>query len=139
MKKAIIICHSKTGRTRRYAEEIEEYLEGKQIQVSIVSIQGFKESLLQGVDFVMFGCWTSGLLFFFQHPDKQWRVFAAKLPTIQGVKLGLFTTYKILTGSMFGKMYAELKHKTSEPSMLLKSRNTHLSETDKIALNEFVR
>jgi hypothetical protein len=73
-----------------------------------------------------------------QHPEKIWVNFAAKLPSMPDVKVALFTTYKILTGSMFRNMYKHLKGKFATPSLELKSRNGLLSEKDKQALENLI-
>ena len=74
-----------------------------------------------------------------QHPDKEWKEFAAKLPDMPNGKLALFTTYKILTGSMFRNMNKQIKDRFTKPSLELKSRDGLLSETDKLALDAFIQ
>jgi flavodoxin len=138
MKTAVIVYNSKTGTTKKYAEEIASYLESKGISIKIFSIQAFQENLLNNADYVFLGCWTSGLMFILQHPEKEWADFASKLPSMPDVKVALFTTYKILTGSMFRKMYKQLKGKFTTPSLELKSRNGSLSEEDKQALDSLI-
>lgn len=138
MKTAVIIYNSKTGTTKKYAEEITSYLQSKGISTRISSIQTFQGNLLNDSDFVFLGCWTNGLMFILQHPDKAWKDFAAKLPSMPSTKLIFFTTYKILTGSMFRKMYHQVKEKFSEPSLELKSRNGFLSATDKLKLDSII-
>ena len=138
MKTAVIIYHSKTGTTKKYAEEIASYLKSKGISIRISSIQTFQENLLSDADFMLLGSWTNGLMFILQHPDREWKDFAANLPSVPDVKLALFTTYKILTGSMFRNMYKQLKGKFATPSLELKSRNGSLSEKDKQALENFI-
>ena len=105
MKTAVIFYHSKTGTTKKYAEEIGKYLKSKGLNTQITSIQAYSEDMLNNVDYVLFGCWTNGLMVILQHPEKIWVDFAAKLPSMPEVKVALFTTYKILTGSMFRNMY----------------------------------
>ena len=73
-----------------------------------------------------------------QHPEDAWKDFAVKLPNIPNAKLALFTTYKILTGSMFRNMSKELDGKFAKSSLELKSRNGRLSENDKNALDNFI-
>ena len=73
-----------------------------------------------------------------QHPEKAWVDFAAKLPSMPDVKVALFTTYKILTGSMFRNMYKQLKGKFTAPSLELKSRNGFLSAADKEKLDSII-
>ena len=138
MKTAVIIYHSKTGTTKKYAEEIAGYLESKGISIRLSSIQTYQENLLRDCDYVFLGCWTNGLMFILQHPDREWKDFAAKLPSMPSTKLIFFTTYKILTGSMFRNMYHPVKEKFSEPSLELKSRNGLLSATDKLKLDSMI-
>ena len=138
MKTAAIFYHSKTGTTKRYAEEISKYLQSKGLDTQVTSIQAYSEDMLNNVDYVLFGCWTNGLMVILQHPEKIWVDFAAKLPSKRDVKVALFTTYKILTGSMFRNMYKELKGKFATPSLELKSRNGSLSEKDKQALENLI-
>ncbi len=138
MKTAVIVYHSKTGTTKKYAEEIASYLKSKGVSTRISSIQAFQGNLLSDSDLVFLGCWTNGLMFILQHPEKEWVDFATKLPSVPDVKVALFTTYKILTGSMFRNMYKQLTGKFAPPSLELKSRNGSLSEKDKQALENFI-
>ena len=137
MKTAVILYHSKTGTTKKYAEEIASYLKSKGISIKLSSIQAFQDDLLNNVDYVFLGCWTNGLMFILQHPEKEWGDFAAKLPSLPDAKVFLFTTYKILTGSMFRNMTKQLKDKFTAPSLGLKSRNGFLSAPDKDKLDSF--
>jgi len=138
MKTAVIVYHSKTGTTKKYAEEISKYLKSKGLDTQVTSIQAYSEDMLNNVDYVLFGCWTNGLMVILQHPEKIWVDFAAKLPSMPDVKVALFTTYKILTGSMFRNMYKQLKGKFATPSLELKSRNGSLSEEDKHAIENLI-
>ena len=138
MKKAAIIVNSKTGTTRQYAEEISEYLKSKGLASQVASIQEYSEDMLNDADYVFFGCWTNGLMVILQHPEKIWVDFAANLPSKTDTKIALFTTYKILTGSMFRNMYKQLKGRFATPSLELKSRNGSLSEIDKQALENLI-
>jgi flavodoxin len=138
MKTAVVIYNSKTGTTKKYAEEIASYLKAKDVSTRISSIHAFQGNHLKDADFVFLGSWTNGLMFILQHPEKEWKDFAAKLPSIPATKLVFFTTYKILTGSMFRNMYKQLKGKFAAPSLELKSRNGSLSEKDKLALDNII-
>lgn len=53
-------------------------------------------------------------------------------------RVGLFTTYKLVTGSMFPRMREKLAPKGPRVELELKSRNGHLSSTGKAALDRFV-
>jgi hypothetical protein len=57
---------------------------------------------------------------------------------MQSAKLVFFTTYKILTGSMFRNMYKHLTAKFAAPSLELKSRNGLLSAADKENLDSII-
>ena len=138
MKKTVIIYHSKTGTTRNYSEAIGGYLNSKSNEVIVVSIEEYKSEILRNANFLFLGCWTSGLMFFLQHPEKKWMDFAAKLPDPIKPRIALFTTYKFLTGSMFKKMTPHLNENVSRPFFTFKSRNGLLSERDKTALDQFI-
>lgn len=138
MKKAVILVHSKTGTTRKYAEEIGKYLQALGLDAQVSSIQAYEAEQLNGADFILLGCWTSGLICIFQRPEKVWEDFAAQLPSKPDAKLALFTTYKTLTGSMFRNMYKHLMDNFALPALELKSRNGLLSEKNKKALDSFI-
>jgi flavodoxin len=138
MKTAVIFYHSKTGTTKKYAEEITSFLESQGISTKISPIQAYRAELLDSVNYVFLGCWTNGLMVMLQHPDKEWKDFAAKLPSMPSAKLVFFTTYKILTGSMFKNMFKQLKGKFAAPSLELKSRNGFLSAQDKEKLDSII-
>jgi len=138
MKTAVVIYHSKTGTTKKYGEEIANHLESKGISTRISSTQVYREDLLKDADYVFLGCWTNGLMVMLQHPEEAWVDFAAKLPSMPSAKLVFFTTYKILTGSMFRNMHKHLKNKFSAPSLEFKSRNGLLSAADKENLDSVI-
>lgn len=138
MKKAVIIYHSQTGITKKYAEEIGAYLKQKELEVSILPIRDYKDGIIGDADYLLLGCWTSGLMIFLQHPEKVWKEFAQQLPVGIQSKTALFTTYKILTGSMFGKMRTQLKGRIDHCPTEIKSRDGMLSGKDKIVLDHFI-
>lgn len=138
MSTAVIFYHSKTGTTRQYARQIGDYLTAKDVDVTLASIAEYREEMLDEVDYLFLGCWTSGLFVILQHPEKAWVDFAKSLPALPDTKVVLFTTYMLLTGSMFRNM---AKHLTGRfnPSLELKSRNGMFSEEDRLALDRFIR
>jgi flavodoxin len=138
MKSALIIYHSRTGITRRYAENIGAYLSSAGVEVQILSIQEYTPETLPGKDYLFLGCWTSGLFFFLQHPDKAWKEFVSKLPARIESKIAFFTTFKLLTGSMFRNMLAGLWGRISSIPLEFKSKNGSLSEGDKERLNRLI-
>ena len=138
MKKAAIVYRSRTGTTRRLAEEIGAFLEGLGIEPRVVSVGECDPQTLLDVDFLLLGCWTDGLMVIGQHPDQPWVQFAARLPAMSAPRVGLFTTYKLATGGMFSQMRRHLAGKVSSIELELKSRNDHLSDDNKRALERFV-
>ena len=137
MKKAAIIYNSRTGITKKYAEEIGDYLSNKGLETNVLPIQQYDDAILDDIDYLLLGCWTNGLMFFLKHPDKEWKTFAAKLPNPLKPKTALFTTYKLLTGSMFRNMSKHLNDSLHNPLPELKSRNGELSEGNKKILDSF--
>lgn len=138
MKKALIIYHSSTGTTERYALNIAEYLDKKGLKTQITSTSTFQDEMLHDSDYILFGCWTNGLFIIAQRPEPSWVEFARRLPSRLESKVALFTTYKILTGSMFRNMSKELKGKFEVPTLELKSRGPSLTENNKQELDQFL-
>lgn len=139
MKKLLITYLSKTGITKKYAGEINKYLAEKGLSTALISIEEFDPVLFKDAEGVLFGCWTHGLMIFLQHPDKPWVQFAKSLPEMKDKKVGMFTTYKLATGSMFKKMKKHLEGKISENQIELKSKKGELSENDKMILDGFIK
>ena len=137
--KASIIYNSHTGTTKAFASAIGKYLTEKGVENKVGSIDNYDRENLLSADLVLLGCWTSGLMFFAQHPDKPWKHFAMKTPDISDKKVALFTTYKLATGSMFRKMESKLEGKISRPQANIKSKVRELSEEHKAVLNGLIR
>ena len=139
MKNLLITYLSKTGITKKYAEKISRYIAEKGVNTAVISIEEFDPELFKDVEGVLFGSWTHGLMIFLQHPDKPWVKFAKSLPDMKDKKVGMFTTYKLATGSMFKRMNKYLGGKISENHLELKSKKGELSENDKILLDNFIK
>jgi len=139
MKKATIIYNSKTGNTKHFAGEISKYLKSLNIETETISIFDYSPELIRDVDVVLLGCWTGGLMVMFQHPQKVWKDFAHKLPDLSDKNVILFTTYKIATGSFFGKMKKHIKHSNKRDIPVIKSRNGILTDSDKTILNNSIK
>jgi flavodoxin len=138
MRTAAIVYSSRTGTTRRFAEEIGAHLRARGIQVVVASVVDADPRELATVDFVLLGCWTNGLMVALQHPDQPWISFVREMPPLDGPRVGLFATYKVLAGSMFARMRAELAERASPVLVELKSRNGRLSDANREALDRFV-
>lgn len=138
MRTAAIVYRSRTGTTRRFAEEIGAHLRTWGIQAEVTSVGEADPGVLATADFVLLGCWTSGLFVVGQHPDQPWVDFVRELPAFDGPRVGLFTTYRLLTGTMFARMRGELAGTVGAISLELKSRDGRLSNAHRRALDRFV-
>jgi flavodoxin len=138
MKKAVIIYHSRSGTTKKFAEEIGSYLKAKGLDAQVCSTIQYRPEVLENADYLFFGCWTSGLFFIRQKPEQPWIEFAARLPSMHASKIAYFTTYKILAGSMFKNMYKQLEGRFAPPELELKSRSSALSKGDQRAIDQFI-
>lgn len=136
--KTSIIYNSHSGITKAFAEEIGKFLEGQGGEQKVASIFKYDREFLQSADVVLLGCWTSGLMFFAQYPEKVWKKFAREMPEIKGKTVALFTTYKILTGSMFRKMEACLEGKINPSPLIIRSKNRELTEKHKAQLKDLI-
>jgi len=138
MKNALIVYQSKTGTTKKYGFAIRDFLTSLGVESKAIPVQNFSNEDTEKADFVFLGCWTNGLFIILQHPEKKWNEFAQKLPTLKSKKVALFTTYKLLTGSMFRKMEQKLHGKIAGFDLTLKARGIVLSEADKENLKKFI-
>lgn len=138
MKRALVLYHSQTGTTKKFARAIAEYCLKNNVDANAMSISNFKLNDLDKADYLFLGCWTHGLLVFNQHPTVEWIQFVKSLPNLNDKKVVLFTTYKIATGSMFRKMKANLPVNTEFLNLTLKSRNGKLSEAQSMQISDLV-
>ena len=139
MKNVLIIYNSRTGITKNFGYNIGDFLEEHNITATVVSMDDYNDSQITDKDGVLLGCWTHGLMIIFQHPEQEWVKFAKKLPDMKDKKVGLFTTYKLSTGSMFRKMRKPLTGKITDIAMEIKSKNGNLSEQNKKQLESFIQ
>ena len=137
MKKALIIVQNSNNKTRRFGEEIAEFLLNRGLSAELVPINNFETKKLEGADYLLLSGWHNGL--FFSKKDNEWISFVKRLPTLNGVKTALFATYNIFPGAMFRKMKKYLREKTDNLSFTLKSSDGSLSVSDKLDLNDFIR
>ena len=138
MATAVVVYRSATGTTRRLAEEIGAHLEAKGVTATVQSVGECDPAALAGADHVLLGCWTSGFFVVAQHPDEPWLAFVRDMPALGGTPVGLFTTYKLATGSMFARMRAAIGAKANRFDLELKSRDGHLSDAGRQALDRFI-
>ncbi|MGB5288157.1 MAG: hypothetical protein WBQ32_01400 [Ignavibacteriaceae bacterium] len=137
MKKALIIVQNKNNTTKRFGEEIMEFLLNRGLAAELIPINSFEPRKLEGADYLLLSGWRNGSLF--SRTDNEWISFVKRLPTLNGIKTALFDTYKIFPGAMFRKMKKYLKEKTDNLTFEIKSRDGSLSVSDKLNLNDFIR
>jgi flavodoxin len=133
---AVIYC-SATWTTAGLAEDIGSHLRTRGLEATVASFDECETAALANVDYVLLGCWTHGLFVVGQHPDAPWVAWARGLPTLERPEVGLFTTYKVLTGSMFRRMREPLAGKHARIGLELKSRGNRLTEDGRRALDRF--
>jgi flavodoxin len=138
MPTAAVVYRSRSGTTRRYAEAIGKHLASRGVETSVVSVGECDLASLASVDLLLLGCWTNGWFVIHQHPDQPWLDFVRAMPQVDGARVGLFTTYRLVTGSMFAKMRAALARRVPDPIVELQSRDGRLSDADIAALDRFV-
>jgi flavodoxin len=138
MKRALVLYNSKTGTTERFAREIGDFLSREGVDSKVLSIFKFSPQDFTGVDIVLLGCWTSGLMIVLQHPERTWVEFAKTLPDLHDKKVGLFTTYTLATGSMFKGMKKHITLRRDGINLELKSRDGHINESHKQQLATFL-
>jgi flavodoxin len=138
--RAVVVYRSHSGVTRRYGEAIAAHLESKGVTAQVVSVGECDMTSLAGADYLLLGCWTSGLFVVRQHPDEPWLAFVRDMPALAGPrpKIALFTTYKLRTGSQFPRMRAALAGKANAPELELQSRDGRVSDADRVALDRFL-
>jgi flavodoxin len=137
MKKALIIVQNKNNTTRKFGEEIAEFLLNRGLSAELIPINSFEPKKLEGADYLLLSGWRNGSLF--ARTDNEWINFVKRLPTLTGIKTALFATYKISPGGMFRRMKKYLKEKTDNLAFTFKSSDGSLSVSDKLDLNDFIR
>jgi len=139
MKKALIIVQSKNSPTKRFGEEIADFLLNRGLSAELVPINSFEPKKLEDADYLLLSGWRNGSLFSRNHPDNEWITFVKKLPTLEGIKTALFTTYKFFSGGMFRNVKKQLGNKTEDLEFAFTSRDGSLSISDKLTLNDFIK
>lgn len=137
MKKALIIVQNKNSATKKFGEEIADFLLNRGLAAELIPINNFEPKKLEGADYLLLSGWRNG--FVFSRTDNEWISFVKKLPTLNGIKTALFATYKIFPGGMFRRMKKYLREKTDNLSFTFKSSDGSLSVSDKLDLNDFIR
>jgi hypothetical protein len=139
MKKAIIIVQNKNKMTKRFSEEIAEFLLLRGLSAELIPIGSFEPEKLEGADYLLLSGWKNGSMLSFTKPDNEWENFVKSLPTLNGIKTALFTTYHFFSGMILKKMKKYLGAKTENLEFAIASRNGSLTVADKMTLNEFIR
>jgi len=139
MKKAIIVFQNQNKSIKKYSEEIADFLLIRGLSAELIPINNFKPDNLSGADYLLLSSWKNGSLLSFSKPDSEWENFVNNLPSLNGIKTAIFTTYKIFAQTVLRKMKRSLSSKTSEVEFSITSGDGSLSVADKMTLNEFIR
>jgi flavodoxin len=135
--KALVVYHSKTGTTEKMASQIAAHLAENNTDVKLSSINEVSHADIEQADRLYMGTWTSGFMIFGQKPEKEWLKFSRKLPISIRKRTTMFTTYKLMTGSMFKNMRRELTYRGLKvESNVLKSKTGDLTEAQKKILTQ---
>ena len=137
MKKALIIVSNRNTTTRRFGEEIANFLLNRGLTAELIPINNFEPKKLENTDYLLLSGGNDGI--FFSKMDNEWLNFIKRLPALEGIKTVLFDTYKIFPGGMFRSVKKYLREKTDSLSFAFKSRDGSLSISDKLDLNDFIR
>jgi flavodoxin len=138
MKKALIVFQSKNIATKKYGEEIAQFLNNRGLAAELMPINNFEPKKLEEADYLLLSGWKNKSLFSLSEPDSEWMTFVKKLPTLDGVKTALFTTYKFFSGGMLRSMKKYLTGKTGKLEFAFTSRDGSLTISDKMTLNDFI-
>ena len=139
MKKALVIVQNKNNTAKKFGEEIYQFLLQRGLSAELIPISSFEPKKLEGADYLLLSGWKNGSIFSANHPDSEWLAFVKTLPTLNGTKTALFTTYKLFAGSIFKRMKNYLREKTESLEFALQSRDGSLSISNQMVLNDFIR
>lgn len=138
MKKAVIVIQNKNSTTKKYAEEIAQFLLNRGLTAELIPINSFEAKKLEEADYLLVSGWKNGSLFSAKRPDSEWVSFVNKLPTLNGIKTALFTTYHLFSGGIVKSMKKYLGRKTDNLEFAFTSRDGSLTISDKLTLNDFI-
>ena len=138
MKKAVIVIQNKNSTTKKYAEEIAQFLLNRGLTAELIPINSFEPKKLEEADYLLVSGWKNGSLFSAKHPDSEWVSFVNKLPTLNGIKTALFTTYHLFSHGIVKSMKKYLGRKTDNLDFAFTSRDGSLTISDKLTLNDFI-
>lgn len=138
MKKALILFESKNSSNKKFGEEIAGFLLHRGLTAELIPTNKFEPKKLEEADYLLLSGWNNGSLFSANHPDNEWVNFINKLPTLDGIKTALFTTYKLFSGGIVKSMKKYLGRKTDNLEFAFTSRDGSLTISDKLTLNDFI-
>lgn len=138
MKKAVIVIQNNNSTTKKYAEEIAQFLLNRGLTAELIPINSFEPKKLEEADYLLVSGWKNGSLFSAKHPDSEWVSFVNKLPTLNGIKTALFTTYHLFSHGIVKSMKKYLGRKTDNLEFAFTSRDGSLTISDKLTLNDFI-
>jgi flavodoxin len=138
MTTASIVYCSATYTTAGLAEDIAAHLRGRGIDTRVAAFGEEDPEFLATADLVLLGAWTHGLFVIAQHPERSWVEWTRELPRLERARVGLFTTYKLATGSMFRRMREALRPTGARIGVEIKSRGPALTDEGRRLLDAFL-
>lgn len=138
MKKALILFESENSNNKKFGEEIAAFLLHRGLTTELIPINKFEPRKLEEADYLLLSGWNKNSMFSSGNPDSEWINFINKLPTLDGIKTALFTTYKLFSSGILKSMKKYLSRKTSNLEFAFTSRDGSLSVSDKLTINDFL-
>ena len=128
MMKIAIVFDSRTGKTRRAAEEMGEIARAEGHECSVQSVKEADPAVVGAADAICIGSWTEGLLFILQHATSATMKFIGTLDGLDGRPAAVFCTYWVATGKMLPKMADSLRARGANVTGLFRSRGATAAE-----------
>jgi flavodoxin len=110
--KAVIIYNSLTGTTEKAAHRIASELKALRIETTPVPIKEADDATVAGVDLVIVGTWTDGIVIAGQKPAGRRKL--RKLPNLKGKKAVVYCCYAVDPGKTLSKLVAEVEDRGAE-------------------------
>jgi flavodoxin len=110
--KAVIIYNSLTGTTEKAAHRIASELKALRVDATPVPIDEADDATVAGVDLVVVGTWTDGIVVLGQKPAGKKKL--RNLPSLAGKKAVVYCTYAVDPGKTLEKLVAEVQAKGAD-------------------------
>ena len=120
--KVAIVYDSRTGKTRKAAEEMGAAVRDAGHECSVHSVQKAGPAEVSAADAICIGSWTEGLFFVLQHATRATSELIDRLGPLDGKPAAVFCTYLTATGKMLPKMADRLRARGANVTGRFRSR-----------------